>query len=156
MAVRKLKLIWQQVNDSTSHLYQPWSFLNIDKSRKIFSNNINSLITTNDLHNVFGPSSISSISSMASSSISIMNGDQSVLINPPSSPKPLIRQTPGEATNAFGQTSTSMQHSTLDLLSKPPNQPNLETSFQSMKGKFIQKTRLITCKTFSLLILFRK
>ena len=35
MAVRKLKLVWQQVHDSSSQLYQPWSLINIDKPRKI-------------------------------------------------------------------------------------------------------------------------
>ncbi|CAF5114150.1 unnamed protein product, partial [Rotaria socialis] len=53
MAVRKLKLVWQQVNDSTCHLYQPWSFLNVDKPRKVLPNNINSSMTTNELRNVF-------------------------------------------------------------------------------------------------------
>jgi hypothetical protein len=81
MAVRKLKLIWQQVHDSTNHLYQPWAFLNVDKPRKILSNNINS----NELRNVFVPSSMPIISNVQSSMIST---EQSPLINSQTLSKP--------------------------------------------------------------------
>ncbi|CAF0738227.1 unnamed protein product [Adineta steineri] len=140
MAVRKLKLIWQQVHDSSSHLYQPWSFLNIDQPRKAVSNNVNTSMTTNDLRNVFAPSSMPMISNVqSSSSISMMHTEQLPLINQQSLSKPSVYQTPREITtaNAFlqapssplQQPSTSMQFSSLDLLPKTP-QSNLNAITQ--------------------------
>jgi len=136
MAVRKLKLIWQQVHESTSHLYQPWSFLNIDKPRKVISNNINASMTTNDLRNVFAPSSMP-----------MMNAEQLTLINSQSLSKPSVYQTPMEtATNVFLQTPplpppppassvASMPFPSLDLLSKT-QQSNLDGFVQPVIGKF--------------------
>ncbi len=139
MAVRKLKLIWQQVHESTSHLYQPWSFLNIDKPRKVVSNNINASMTTNDLRNVFAPSSMP-----------MMNAEQLTLINSQSLSKPSVYQTPMEtATNVFLQTPplpppppassvASMPFPSLDLLSKT-QQSNLDGFVQPVIGKFTEK-----------------
>jgi hypothetical protein len=138
MAVRKLKLIWQQVHDSTSHLYQPWSFLNIDKPRKIISNNINSSITTTELRNVFAPSSMPIISNVqSSSSISIISTEQPSFINSPSLSKPSVYQTPTETgTNVFLQPPpVSIPFSPLDLLPKT-QQSNLNTVVQPVRGKF--------------------
>jgi len=134
MAIRKLKLIWQQVHDSTSHLYQPWSFLNIDKPRKIPLNNINSSITTNELRNVFAPSSMSTISNIQSSSISMINTEQSSLINSPTLSKPSVYQTPMEtSTNVYlqGPPPPPPQpiFSTIDLLPKT-QQSNVDTIIQ--------------------------
>lgn len=50
MIVRKLQLIWLQVRDSTSQLYQSWSFFNVDKPRNHF---VESNVAQNDLHHVF-------------------------------------------------------------------------------------------------------
>lgn len=145
MAVRKLKLVWQQVHDSTSHLYQPWSFLNIDKPRKMTSNNITSSLTTNDLRNVFAPTSMPMISNVqTSSSISMMTTEQSPLIHPQSIAKPSVYQTPMETiTNEFLQTppplsGVSMPFSSLDLLAKT-QQSNLDTLVQPVIGKFDEK-----------------
>ena len=103
MAVRKLKLIWQQVHDSTSHLYQPWSFLNIDKSRKVIPNTISSSMTTTELRNVFAPPSIPVISNVQTlSSISMINTESSPSISSQSLSKPSVYQTPMETTtNVF-------------------------------------------------------
>ncbi len=123
MAVRKLKLIWQQVHDSTSHLYQPWSFLNIDKPRKV-----NSSITTNELRNVFVPSSMPIISNVQST-ISIMDTEQAPLSNPQSLSKPSVYQTPMEtASNVFLQAPppVPIPFSPLDLFPKSQH-TNLET-----------------------------
>jgi hypothetical protein len=123
MAVRKLKLIWQQVHDSTSHLYQPWSFLNIDKPRKV-----NSSITTNELRNVFVPSSMPIISNVQST-ISIMDTEQAPLSNSQSLSKPSVYQTPMEtASNVFLQAPppVPIPFSPLDLLPKSQH-TNLET-----------------------------
>ncbi|CAF3282046.1 unnamed protein product [Rotaria sp. Silwood2] len=133
MAVRKLKLVWQQVHDSTSHLYQPWSFLNVDKPRKVIPNNINYSTTTNELRNVFLPPSMPMMSNVETSSISMMNTEQPLLINSQSISKPLVHQTPMEtATNVFLQPPTSMTYPTLDAL--PQSQPtNLETFVSPVK-----------------------
>ncbi len=131
MAVRKLKLIWQQVHDSTSHLYQPWSFLNIDKPRKVPPS-----ITTHELRNIFPPPPSVPIISNVQSTISIINTEQSPVINPPSLSKPAIYQNPMEtSTNVFLQTpppplqQTSIPFSPLDLLPKI-QQSNLDTLVQ--------------------------
>jgi hypothetical protein len=130
MAIRKLKLIWQQVHDSTSHLYQPWSFLNIDKPRKIPLNNINSSITTNELRNVFAPSSMPTISNIQSSSISMINTEQSSLINSPTLSKPSVYQTPMEtSTNVYLQAPPQPIFSSLDLLPKT-QKSNVDTIIQ--------------------------
>jgi hypothetical protein len=137
MAVRKLKLIWQQVHESTSHLYQPWSFLNIDKPRKMTTNNINSSMTTNELRNVFAPPPPMPIISHIQSSISVINTEQSPLINSPSLSKPSVYQTPMETTaNVFLQT-PAMPFSPLDLLPKT-QQTNLETLLPCVTGKFMR------------------
>lgn len=140
MAARKLKLVWQQVNDSTSHLYQPWSFLNVDKPRKVIPSTINSSITTNELRNVFVPTSMPMISSIESSSIPMMTTQQELLMNPPSISKPAVLQTPmGVDPNAFllaaPQQQPLMTYSNLDVL-LPSQQPNLEAFIQPMPGKF--------------------
>ncbi|CAF0752338.1 unnamed protein product [Rotaria sordida] len=136
MAVRKLKLIWQQVHDSTNHLYQPWSFLNVDKPRKVIHNNINystATTTTNELRNVFVPSSMPMISNVETSSISMMNTEQPLLINSQSLTKPSIHQTPMESTtNVFLQPPTSISYPTLDVLSQS-QQPNLEAFIPPVK-----------------------
>jgi hypothetical protein len=141
MVVRKLKLIWQQVHDSTSHLYQPWSFLNIDKPRKMPTNNINTSITTNELRNVFAPPPTTSsmpIISHVQSSISVINTEQASLINSPSLSKPSVYQTPMETTaNVFLQAPV-MPFSPLDLLPKT-QQANLETLVPPVTGKLTRK-----------------
>ncbi|UJR31711.1 hypothetical protein I4U23_019191 [Adineta vaga] len=115
MAVRKLKLIWQQVHDSSSQLYQPWSFLNIDKPRKtIPMHNMNSSMTTNDLHNVFAYSSMPiitnvqpTVTSTAAAAITMMNTEPSSSNNSQSLSKPSVYQAPIETTpNVFLPTST--------------------------------------------------
>ncbi|CAF1000584.1 unnamed protein product [Adineta ricciae] len=114
MTVRKLKLIWQQVHDSSSQLYQPWSLLNIDKPRRTTSNqNVHSTMTTNDFHNVFAPSSMPMITNVqsalpvvaaASSSITMLNTEPSPLNNSQSLSKPAVYKPPTETTpNIFLQ-----------------------------------------------------
>ncbi|CAF1084216.1 unnamed protein product [Rotaria sp. Silwood1] len=135
MVIRKLKLVWQQVHDSTSRLYQPWSFLNVDKPRKIPPNNIN-YSTTNELRNVFVPSTMPIMNNIETSSISMMNIEQPLLMNPQSLSKPSVHQTPMETTttttNVFLQPATSMSYPTIDVL--PQTQPmNLETFIPPVK-----------------------
>ena len=131
MAVRKLKLIWQQVHDSTNHLYQPWTFLNIDKPRKVISNN--------ELRNVFAPSSMPIINNIQSS---IMNTEQSPSMNSQSISKPSVYQTPIETnTQVFLQAPpppVSLPFPPMDLLPKT-QQTNLETIVQPVIGKFSRK-----------------
>ncbi|CAF1068715.1 unnamed protein product [Rotaria magnacalcarata] len=133
MAVRKLKLVWQQVNDSTSHLYQPWSFLNVDKPRKVLPNNINSSMKTSELRNVFITPSMPMISNIESSSISMMNTEHERLMHSlPISKPSSVHQTPMEtAENTFLQAPPPMTYSTLDVL-LPSQQSNLETFVQPM------------------------
>ena len=118
MTVRKLKLIWQQVHDSSSQLYQPWSLLNIDKPRRTTSaQNVHSSMTTNDFHNVFAPSSMPMITNVqsalpvlpaASSSITMLNTEPSPLNNSQSLSKPAVYKTPTETTpNIFLQAPTA-------------------------------------------------
>ncbi|CAF3318433.1 unnamed protein product [Rotaria socialis] len=134
MAVRKLKLVWQQVNDSTSHLYQPWSFLNVDKPRKVLPNNINSSMTTNELRNVFITPSMPMISNIESAPVSMMNTEHELLMHSLPISKPSSHhQTPMEiAANTFLQAPAPMTYSTLDVL-LPSQQSNLETFVQPMK-----------------------
>lgn len=156
MAIRKLKLIWQQVHDSTSYLYQPWSFLNIDKPRKQTANNINSSITTNDLRNVFTSSTMPIISNVQSSS-SIIHTEQLSLNNPQTISKPSVYQTPMDTSaNMFIQPpslptvtqTTSLPFSPRDLLPKTPQihvepivQPIIEENEQQRKRPKIVDTR---------------
>ena len=121
MVVRKLKLLWQQIHDSTSHLYQPWSFLNIDKPRKVPTNNFNSSMTTNDLRNVFVPTSMPIVSNVQSS-LTMMETEPSSLINSQTISKPSVYQTPMETSaNVFLQSSVQMPFVPVDV-----PQPNLE------------------------------
>lgn len=141
MATRKLKLIWQQVHDSTSYLYQPWSFLNIDKPRTIPTQQS----TTNDLRNVFITSSMPIISNVQSSMI---NSEQSSLINTQTISKPSVYQTPMDTSNnMFLQPSppvisqpTSIPFTPIDSLPKTPqinmdiiNQPILQDNEQQQQ-----------------------
>jgi hypothetical protein len=134
MAARKLKLIWQQVHDSTSYLYQPWSFLNIDKTRKVIPNNINSSMTTHDLHNIFAPQSMPMISNVQS----VNNTEHSPLMHHQSLSKPSVYQSPMETANVFLQAPppASLPYSPVDLLPKT-QQSNLDTLLPSILGNFL-------------------
>jgi hypothetical protein len=96
-------------------------------------------MTTNDLRNVFAPTSMP-----------MMNTEQLTLINSQSLSKPSVYQTPMEtATNVFLQTPplpppppassvASMPFPSLDLLSKT-QQSNLDGFVQPVIGKFKDK-----------------
>lgn len=119
MTARKLKLIWQQVHDSTNHLYQSWSFLNVDKPRQVTS-----AITTNELRNVFAAPSIPIITQAQS----VINSQQTSLTNSPSLSKPSVYQTPMETNtvNTFLPPPT-VSYPPMDLLPKTTTLANVET-----------------------------
>ena len=129
MTVRKLKLVWQQVNDSASRSYQPWSLLNVDKPRKMPMNNINASMTTNELRNVFAqqapPITSMPIISHVQSPMPVINTEQTPLMNSPALSKPSVYQAPiDNSASVFLQT-PAMPYSPLDLLPKS-QQTNLE------------------------------
>lgn len=94
MIVRKLKLLWQQVHDSTNSLYQSWSFTNIDKSRHTPTVNLHS---TNDLRNIF------TSASMITNNINNNSEPTSVVqMTSQTITKPAVYQTPTDtAANLF-------------------------------------------------------
>lgn len=94
MIVRKLKLLWQQVHDSTNSLYQSWSFTNIDKSRHTPTVNLHS---TNDLRNIF------TSTSMITNNINNNSEPTSVVqMTSQTITKPAVYQTPTDtAANLF-------------------------------------------------------
>ena len=134
MEVRKLKLIWQQVNDSTNHLYQPWSFFTVEQPRKTVPNHVNSSMSTNELHHIFVPTSMPMMGNMSSaaSSISMMHTEQPVLMHPPPLTKPSVYQPPLDTT-AHVFVPPPMPYATHEHPAKM--QPsNLETFVQPMTG----------------------
>ena len=128
MTVRKLKLIWQQVHDSTNHLYQPWSFLNVDKPRQVTTS---SITTTNDLRNVFAPPSIPIITH-AQSVINTIQ--QTALTSSPSLPKPSAHQTSMDTSTSTFLPPPTVPYVPMDLQPKT-SQVTVETVAPSMIGK---------------------
>lgn len=125
MTARKLKLIWQQVHDSSNHLYQSWSFLNVDKPRQVTSS-----ITTNELRNVFAAPSIPIITQAQS----VINTSQTSLTNSPSLSKPSVYQTPMETTTSAYLPPPTVSYPPMDLLPKTTH-GNVETVPTPMIGK---------------------
>lgn len=80
MAVRKLKLVWQQVHDSINHLYHPWSSLNIDKPRKTLSN------PANDLQHIFMSNNIPPVTSTNSEPVPMETAPVNSYLVPPAAP----------------------------------------------------------------------
>ena len=111
MASRKLKLIWQQVRDSSSHFYQPWSFLNVEKARTIIPNS-SSLI--NEMNHIFVPPSVPLVNNAVqnSSSISMINPEQVPLT------KPVVYEPPAPMDS---HVPLAMSYTNLDTL--PATQP---------------------------------
>lgn len=127
MIVRKLKLIWQQVHDSSNHLYQPWSFLNVEKPRQITTS---SMTTTNELRNVFAPPSIPIITHAQS----VINTQQTSLTSSPSLPKPSVYQTPMDTTTSTFLPPPTVSYPPMDLQPKI-SQATVETVATPMIGK---------------------
>jgi hypothetical protein len=135
MAARKLKLIWQQVHDSSSHLYQPWSFLNIDQSRKATSNHVNASMANNELHHLFYPTNLPMLNAgQVSSGISMLPMESNTLIHSTSLTKPSVYQPLTEAT-VETYVAPAMPYATLNLHSQSMD---TEPSIQPMLGKYSQ------------------